>query len=226
MELKPNVVELRELTWRDAFSVSIFLVEISRMGSDVRGGEGEESGWGKGSTRLTEWGAGGLGWVRFDEWEGGGLWWRWRVQWNAGGGQRVVWFGCFTPLHIPLFLRNDRAVGLRDHVVGYLRFRVILESQSPLVKISALPLVHSEIGPLQVLGLGFKIALARLETSGAADLGGFLLVVRVIRVLQVLGDGRVSGQAAGLAVAVSEHVFLGAVVSLEGALAAAQEYEE
>lgn len=130
------------------------------------------------------------------------------------------------PLHIPLFLRNDRAVGLRDHIIGYLRFRVVLESQSPLVIISALSFVHSEIGPLQVLLLAVKIAVARLEPSGASDLGGFLLVVRVVGVLQVLGDGRVGGQAAGLAVPVSEHVFLGAVVSFEGALAAAQEYEE
>lgn len=148
------------------------------------------------------------------------------MQWNAGGGQRVVWFGCCMPLHIPLFLRNDRAVGLRDHIVGYLRFRVILESQSPLVIISAFSFVHSEVGPLQVLLLGVKIAIARLKPSGAADLGRFLLVVRVIWVLQVLGDGRVGGQAAGFAVAVSKHVFFGAVVTFEGALAAAQEYEE
>lgn len=148
------------------------------------------------------------------------------MQWNAGGGQRVVWFGCCMPLHIPLFLRNDRAVGLRDHIVGYLRFRVILESQSPLVIISALSFVHSEIGPLQVLLLGVKIALACLKASGAADLGGFLLVVRVVRVLQVLGDGRVGGQAPGLTIPISKHMFLGAVVTFEGVLAAAQEYEE
>lgn len=141
-------------------------------------------------------------------------------------GVRRVWFGCCMPLHVPLFLRNDRAVGLRDHVVGYLGLRVILESQSPLVIISALRLVHSEIGPLQVLLLSVKIALARLEPPGAADLGRLLLVVRVVGVLEVLGDGRVRGQAAGLAIPVTEHVFLGAVVPLEGALAAAQEYEE
>lgn len=53
-----------------------------------------------------------------------------------------------TSLDIPLFLRNDRAVGLRHHIVGYLRFRVILEGESPVIVIAALALVHREVGPL------------------------------------------------------------------------------
>lgn len=178
-----------------------------------------------GVTRLTKRGVT----VQFDRCEGGvvdggeGCGAGDAGRWGTKGC--LVWLFCM-PLHIPLFLRNDRAVGLRDHIVGYFRFRVILEGQSPLVIISALPFIHSEIGPLQVLCFGVKIALAGLEPSGAANLGGLLLVVRVVWVLQVLGHRRVSGQTAGLAVAVPEHVFLGAVVSLEGALAAAQEYEE
>lgn len=130
------------------------------------------------------------------------------------------------PLHVPLFLRNDGTVGLRDHVVGYLGFGVVLEGQSPLVVVPALAFVHREIGPLQVLLLGVEVALAGLEAAGSADLGRLLLVVRVVRVLQVLGDGRVGGQPPGFAVAVAEHVLLGAVVTFEGVLAAAQEYEE
>ncbi|TNN69734.1 hypothetical protein EYF80_020098 [Liparis tanakae] len=119
-----------------------------------------------------------------------------------------------------------RQLGLRDIQWGNSRnlIRVILESQSPLVIISALHLVHGEVGPLQVLLLSVKFALA--QPAGAADLGGLLLVVGVVRVLEVLGHGRVSGHAAGLAVPVTEHMFLGAVVPLEGALAATQEYEE
>lgn len=130
------------------------------------------------------------------------------------------------PLHIPLFLRNDRTIGLRDHIVDYFGFRVVLETQSPLVVLSALPLVHGKVGPLQVLRFGVKIAIAGLKPSGAANLGGLLLVVRVIRVRQVLGLGRVGRQAARLAVPVPEGMLFGVVVSLEGALAAAQEYEE
>lgn len=143
---------------------------------------------------------------------------------GAGGGWR--WSGRGMPLHVPLFLRNDGTVGLRDHVVGYLGFGVVLEGQSPLVVVPALAFVHREIGPLQVLLLGVEVALAGLEAAGSADLGRLLLVVRVVRVLQVLGDGRVGGQPPGFAVAVAEHVLLGAVVTFEGVLAAAQEYEE
>lgn len=130
------------------------------------------------------------------------------------------------PLHVPLFLRNDRTVGLRDHIIGYLGFRVILEGQSPVIVISAFSFIHCKIRPLQVLLFAIEVALARLKPAGSADLCRFLLVVRVVRVLQVLGDGRVSGQPAGFAVAVSKHVLLGAVVTFEGVLAAAQEYEE
>lgn len=181
------------------------------MGSDV----GWVRGRGGGSLKRGMWG------VQYDQWK------RWGRDGGEGcvgmwvGGQRVVWFGCLIPLHIPLFLRNDRAIGLRDHVVGYLRFRVILESQSPLIVISALPFVHSKIGPLQVLWFVVKIALARFEPSSAADLSRLLLVVWVLWVLQVFGHRGVGGQAAGLAVPVPEHVFLGAVVSLEGTLATA-----
>lgn len=141
-------------------------------------------------------------------------------------GREVSWFGRWMLLHVPLFLRNDRTVGLRDHIIGYLGFRVVLEGQSPLVVISALSFIHCEIGPLQVFLFGVEVALACLEPAGSADLCRFLLVVWVVRVLQVLGDGRVSGQPTGFAVAVSKHVLLGAVVTFEGVLAAAQEYEE
>lgn len=147
------------------------------------------------------------------------------MQWNVVVGGRG-WFGRCMPLHVPLFLRNDRTIGLRDHIVGYFGFRVVLEGQSPLVVISALSFIHCEIGPLQVLLLGVEVALACLEPAGSADLSRFLLIVRVVWVLQVLGDGRVSGWTAGFAVAVSEHVLLGAVVAFECVLAAAQEYEE
>lgn len=154
------------------------------------------------------------------------MWWECRRETERGSTGLVGGACPPPPLHVPLFLRNDRAVGLRDHIVGYLLFGIVLEGQSPLVIISALAFVHSEIGPLQVLLLGVKVALARLEASGSADLGGLLLVVRIVRVLQVLGDGRVGGEAAGLTVAVTEHMLLGAVVTFEGVLAAAQEYEE
>lgn len=136
--------------------------------------------------------------------------------WGGGG-----WFGRCMPLHIPLFLRNDRTVGLRDHIVGYLGFGVILEGQSPLIIIPALSFIHCEIGPLQVFLLGVELALACLEPAGSADLCRFLLVVRVIWVVQVLGDRGVSRQPPGFAVAVSKHVLLGAVVTFEGLLAAA-----
>lgn len=148
------------------------------------------------------------------------------MQWNAVVWGRGGWFGRRMPLHVPLFLRNDRTVGLRDHVVGYLGFRVVLEGQSPLVVIPALSLIHCEIGPLQVFLLAVEVTLACLEPAGSADLCRFLLIVRVVRVLQVLGNGGMSGQPAGFAVAVSENVLLGAVVTFEGVLAAAQEYEE
>lgn len=154
--------------------------------------------------------------------------------WGCDGGEgcsgmqlcRGGWFGRCMPLHVPLFLRNDRTVGLRDHIVSYLGFRVVLEGQSPLVVISALYFIHCEIGPLQVLLLGVEVTLACLEPAGSADLCRFLLIVRVVRILQVLGDGGMSGQPASFAVAVSENVLLGVVVTLEGVLAAAQEYVE
>lgn len=161
--------------------------------------------------------------VQFDVWDG-------REDGGEGSGGMQVGdkrlFGCCMPLHVPLFLRNDRTIGLRDHIVGYLRFWLILEAQSPLVVFSALPLIHSEVRSLQVLRFGIKITLTCLKPSSGADLSGFLLVIGVLRVLQAFGHGRVVWQATGLAVPIPKHVLLGAVVSLEGALAAAKEHEE
>lgn len=95
----------------------IFLIEISWMGSDV--------GWIRGEEYSIDQKRNGT--VKGAVWPMGG-WGRDAGEGCSGMQVGVVWFGCCMQLHIPLFLRNDRAVGLRDHIIGYLRFRVILES--------------------------------------------------------------------------------------------------
>lgn len=134
----------------------------------------------------------------------------------------------WTKLHIPLFFGNKRPVILRDHVISYVQLLgVILESKCPFVVgfSAGFALIHREVRPLGVLlvlvGTGpvFPFHSGAIVifvlVAVAAQRAGFFLVVRIVRILKILGHGWVMLRDSRLAVPVAVDVLLGAVVALE-----------